>query len=107
MNEIVVLISVGSEEEGLKIARLLVEGKVAACVNIIPGVRSIFRWKGQVLEEPEILLIAKTVSGSFDRIKRVVRENHSYEVPEIIALPIQDGLPDYLSWVREMTNISV
>lgn len=105
MNEIVVMVTAGSEEEGLKIARVLVEEKVVACVNLLPGVRSVFQWQGKVTEEKEVLLFAKTVSSAFNRVVSVVRTNHSYDVPEIIALPIQHGLSEYLSWVREMTSV--
>ena len=104
MDEIVVLVAAGSEEEGLKISRILVEEKVVACVNILPGIRSVFRWEEKVTEEKEVLLVAKTVSGAFDRVVSVVRANHSYAIPEIIALPIQSGLSEYLSWVREMVS---
>lgn len=104
MHEIVVFVTAGSEEEGLKISRILVEERAVACVNLLPGIRSIFQWEGKVREEQEVLLVAKTVSGSFDRVASLVCANHSYDVPEIIAFPIQNGLPEYLSWVREMTT---
>lgn len=104
MDEIVVLITTGSEEEGQGIASALVDQGAVACVNMVPGVRSIFRWEGKVAQEQEVLLIAKTVAGSFDRVASIVCANHSYQVPEIISLPIQQGNPDYLSWVREMSQ---
>lgn len=104
MHEIVVFVTAGSEEEGRKISRILVEERAVACVNLLPGMRSIFQWEGQVKEEQEVLLMAKTVSGAFERVTSLVRANHSYDVPEIIALPIQDGLPEYMSWVRETTT---
>lgn len=106
MDEIVVLITAGTEQEGLRISRALVEKGAVACVNMIPGIRSVFRWEGKVAEEQEVLLIAKTVSSAFDRVGSIVRANHSYEVPEIISLPIQQGLPEYLSWIRETTGVS-
>jgi len=104
MDEIVVLVTAGSEEEATRIARDLVEKKLVACVNILPGVRSIFQWEGKVTEECEYLLIAKTVSQAFEPVVAAVKSLHSYRVPEIIALPIQQGLPEYLRWVRESTN---
>lgn len=104
MHEIVVFVTAGSQEEGLKISRILVEERAVACVNLLLGIRSIFQWEGKVREEQEVLLVAKTVSESFDRVASLVCANHSYDVPEIIALPIQKGLPEYLSWVREMTT---
>lgn len=104
MDEIVVLVTAGSEVEATSIARDLVEKRLVACVNIIPGVRSIFQWEGKVTEECEYLLVAKTVSQAFEHVVVAVKSLHSYSVPEIIALPIQQGLPEYLRWVRESTN---
>lgn len=104
MDEIVVLITTGSEAEARRIARALVEQELVACVNILPSVRSIFRWEGQVLEEQEFLLVAKTVSQAFERVATAVKSMHSYSLPEVIALPIKQGLPEYLSWVRDVTK---
>ena len=106
MNEILVLITAGSEVEATKIARALVEQKLVACVNVLPGVRSIFQWEGEVTEEHEWLLMAKTVGQAFDQVAVVVKSLHSYHVPEVIALPIQQGLPEYLSWVRDATKLT-
>ena len=106
MGEVVVLITTGSEEEAQKIGRLLVEKGVAACANICPTVKSIFRWDGQVVEEQESLLIVKSVADSFESLEAMVKAHHSYSVPEIIALPIQKGSADYLAWVRKMTQSS-
>jgi periplasmic divalent cation tolerance protein len=104
MDEIVVLVTAGSEAEATNIARALVEQGLVACVNVLPGVRSIFPWEGKVTEEREFLLIAKTVSQAFEQVATVVKSLHSYSVPEVIALPIQHGLPEYLSWVRDVTK---
>jgi periplasmic divalent cation tolerance protein len=104
MDEIVVLVTVGSEVEATSIARDLVEKKLVACVNILPGVRSIFQWEGKVTEECEYLLVAKTVSQVFEDVVAAVKSLHSYRIPEVIALPIQQGLPEYLHWVREATS---
>ncbi len=103
MDEIVVLITVGSEAEARNIATVLVEKRLVACVNILPGVRSIFRWEGEVTEESECLLMAKTVNSTFDQVASTVKSLHSYSVPEVIALPIQQGLSEYLSWIGEAT----
>ena len=94
------LVTAGSETEATNIARALVEQELVACVNVLPGVRSIFQWEGKVTEEGEFLLIAKTVSQAFEQVATAVKSLHSYSVPEVIALPIQHGLPEYLSWVR-------
>lgn len=104
MDEIVVLVTAGSETEATNIAKALVEQELVACVNVLPGVRSIFQWEGKVTEEREFLLIAKTVSLAFEQVATAVKSLHSYSVPEVIALPIQHGLPEYLSWVRDVTK---
>jgi len=104
MDEIVVMVTVGSEGEATQISKILVEKKLAACVNIIPGVRSIFQWDGKITEEQEFLLLVKTVKGAFDQLAWAVKANHSYSVPEVIALPIQHGSEEYLSWIRDMTK---
>ncbi|WP_342347824.1 divalent-cation tolerance protein CutA [uncultured Nitrospira sp.] len=107
MEEIVVLVTVSSEGEASSLARILVENGLAACVNIIPGVRSIFKWDGKISEEQEFLLLAKTGRQSFDQLVSMVKANHSYTVPEIIALPIQLGSEEYLAWIRDTTKSRV
>ena len=104
MAEIVVLVTTGSEEEAVKIGRALVEAKLVACANVIPTIRSIFQWEGKVEDERESLLVLKSQADRFDPLAQKVRELHSYEVPEIIALPIAQGTTDYLAWVRDMTR---
>jgi len=98
-NPIVVLITAGSEEEGRKIAELLVKEKKGACVNILPGVESLFRWKGRIDSARECLLLVKTRAALLPEIIRLVKGIHSYELPEIIALPITGGSEDYLRWL--------
>jgi periplasmic divalent cation tolerance protein len=98
-NPIVVLITAGSEEEGRNIAGLLVKEKKAACVNILPGVESLFRWKGRIDSARECLLLVKTRAALLPEIIRLVKGIHSYELPEIIALPITGGSEDYLRWL--------
>ena len=100
----VVLVTCGSEEEALKIAHALVEDHLAACVNLVSPIRSIYRWKGKVLDEKEWLLIIKTQAKRFDRLKIKVKSLHSYAVPEIISLPIIDGSSSYLNWIKENTK---
>ena len=101
---LVVLITAPSPEEGEAIARALVEEKLAACVNVIPGVTSLYRWRGELQREGEVLLVVKSRRGLFDRLAARVRELHSYQVPEIIALPVILGDEDYLRWLSEATQ---
>jgi periplasmic divalent cation tolerance protein len=98
-DRIIVLITAGSDEEAHNIAELLVKEKKAACVNIVPGVNSLFRWKGKLDSARESLLLVKTRASLFSEIISLVKETHSYEVPEIIALPIIGGSEDYLEWL--------
>ncbi len=101
---IVVFVTCGSEEEALKIAHSLVEERVAACVNLISPVRSIYRWEGKIWDEKEWILIIKTQKESFEELERKVKSLHSYSVPEIIGLPIVEGSSSYLQWLEEMTE---
>ena len=98
-DSIIVLITAGSEEEAHKIGESLIEGKKAACVNILPGVDSLFWWEGKIDSARENLLLVKTKVSLFPEIVELVKRTHSYEVPEIIALPIIDGSEDYLKWL--------
>ncbi len=98
-DRIVLLITTSSEEEAHKIGRLLVEQKKAACVNIVPGVNSLFWWEGELESAQESLMIVKTKASLFPAIVELVKGAHSYEVPEIIALPIAAGNEDYLKWL--------
>ena len=100
---IVVLITCGSEEEAAKIANSLVEERLAACVNIISPVRSIYRWEGKIWDEKEWLLMIKTQKKRFEDLEKKVKSLHSYSVPEIVALPIVEGSASYLKWLEEMT----
>jgi periplasmic divalent cation tolerance protein len=101
---IVILVTVGNADEALRIARTIVEEKLAACVNIVPSIRSIYFWKGEVCDDPENLLVIKTRETLFERLRTRICELHSYEVPEIIALRLHAGHEPYLSWVLETTE---
>jgi periplasmic divalent cation tolerance protein len=101
---IVVLVTCGSEEEALKIGRVLVEERLAACANLVSPVRSIYRWEGKLCEDPESLLVIKTQQDRFESLEKRIKSLHSYSVPEIIGLPILEGSPSYLEWLREMTE---
>lgn len=97
----IVLTTAGSEEEARKIARTVIERQLAACVNIVPQVRSIYRWQGKVEETQEWLLIVKTTAAAFDKVRRAIAALHSYDLPECICLPVEDGSAEYLNWITE------
>jgi len=100
--KIVVLVTCSSAKEARKIARAVVEQRLAACANIVTApVHSIYRWKGRVESAKEFLLIIKTTRGRFAKLKAEVKRLHTYEVPEIIALPIASGATNYLNWISE------
>ncbi|MEZ0230427.1 MAG: divalent-cation tolerance protein CutA [Planctomycetota bacterium] len=100
----VCFVTVSSEDEGMKIARSLVARKLAACVNLIPSVRSVYRWKGEVKDDKELLLVVKTREHLMANVVQTVKELHSYTVPETIALPITGGSEAYLGWLKEETT---
>ena len=99
MTEIVILSTVDSMGTASKIARALVEGKEAACVNIVPGIRSIYRWEGKVCDDSELLLMIKTTEARFEAVRRRIRALHPYQLPESIAIPIIAGDQEYLAWL--------
>lgn len=96
---IIVLTSVGTEDDAARIAREIVEKRLAACVSISSPVRSLFRWKDRVHDEPERMLIIKTVRENFERLRQTIVTLHRYELPEIIAVPIEIGDETYLNWL--------
>lgn len=100
-DEIIVLITATSKEEAARIGTVLVNEHIAACVNIVPQIRSLFFWEGKTQDESEALLIAKSRQPLLERIIARVKALHSYSVPEVIALPIIGGSSEYLSWLRE------
>lgn len=101
---ITVFITAPNEEEAAKISRTIVGERLAACVNIIRSVRSIYRWQGSVEDESEVLMVVKTKRTLFDRLQKRVKELHSYEVPEIIGLPVIEGSKQYLDWLGQETD---
>jgi periplasmic divalent cation tolerance protein len=84
-------------------ARALVGAKLAACVNILPGVQSVYRWQGEVEEASEVSLLMKTTQGRYAQLQQAIIAAHPYDVPEVIALPLADGYPSYLHWVAAET----
>jgi periplasmic divalent cation tolerance protein len=101
---IVILSAASSESEAKSIGKILVEEKLAACVNIINGVRSLYIWKEKYCDEQEALLLIKSRQTLFRKVVKRIQELHSYEVPEIIALPVSDGSTEYLEWIGSATR---
>ena len=102
-DKIVVLSSCDSEDQARKLARHVVELRLAACVNVLPGAHSVYRWKGQVEQAEEWILVIKTRRDLFDGLREALLKMHTYEVPEVIALPVVDGADAYLAWLdREL-----
>lgn len=95
------LVTIDDPEQAARIAQRLVDAKLAACVNILPEIRSIYSWNGETCDEIEKLLIIKTRRSLFPDILKTVRELHPYEVPEVVSLNIDEGLPEYLRWIDE------
>jgi periplasmic divalent cation tolerance protein len=100
-NARIVLTTVGSQEEALKVAHALVEGRLAACVNIVPQVESIYRWQDNVETAKEWLLLIKTEVGLFVRVRDALKELHSYDLPECVMLEVEAGSQEYLNWIGE------
>ena len=104
MNGIVILTTVDSLELGRRIADELVGSGLAACVNIVPGVRSVYRWQGRVCDEEEMLLLIKTTAERFEDVRSRIRGLHTYQLPEVISLAINNGDRDYIAWLRDQVS---
>jgi periplasmic divalent cation tolerance protein len=100
----VIFCTVPHKEVGLDIANTLVSKQLAACVNIVPGLTSIYTWKDELCNDQELLLIIKTKNNLFANVEEVIKKIHPYEVPEIISLPVISGSYDYLQWVKTVTK---
>jgi periplasmic divalent cation tolerance protein len=99
MGAIVVVTTVGTEEQANLIACEIIARRQAACVNILPGMRSIYRWKGKICKDGELLLLVKTMEGEFEGVKATIRELHSYELPEILSFAVTRGEQGFLEWI--------
>ena len=97
-----VMTSVGTEQQAVEISEELIARRLATCINIVPCLRSIYRWKGKVCEDTEYLLLIKTPEKLFDAVSAAIREFHSYELPEILALPISAAEENFHEWVLQM-----
>lgn len=104
MPEIVVLVTTGSQEESARIGQTLVQEGLVACANILPTIQSVFKWEGKVVTEEESLMVLKSQDERFQELCNRIKSLHSYDVPEIIALPIVQGSQEYLEWVRDLTK---
>jgi periplasmic divalent cation tolerance protein len=101
---LVVLVTAPSAEKAAEIARALVEERLAACGNVVPAIRSIYRWAGKVEDDAEALLVLKTTRGRFDALRDRVLALHPYDVPEVIALSVEAGSAAYLAWIAAETR---
>ena len=104
MRAIVVITTVGTEEQANLIAREIVARRQAACVNIVPGIRSIYRWKGKICKDGELLLVVKTLEDDFAGVAATIRELHSYELPEILSFSVVRGEPGFLQWIADSVD---
>lgn len=100
-DKVIVYTTCGNAEDAGKLAQRLIEGRLAACVNVVPGVQSYYRWKGTIVNDTELLLIIKTARGLVDSLRLEMEKLHPYELPELIVAPIIDGSPNYLAWLEQ------
>lgn len=101
----VVLVAVGDQKEAARIGQEMVNARLAACANIITGVQSIYRWKGRVVKAKEVLLMFKSTARKYRALEKAIKAMHTYETPEIIAIPVKRGLEQYVGWVCDETHI--
>ncbi|HXO40616.1 MAG TPA: divalent-cation tolerance protein CutA [Thermoanaerobaculia bacterium] len=104
MRAIAVVTTVGTEEQAYLIARELIARRQAACVNIVPAIRSIYRWQGKICKDGELLLIVKTLEQEFEGVAATIRELHSYELPEILSFGVSQGDPSFLDWIASSVD---
>jgi len=101
---IVVVTSVGTEEQAIDVAHALVRGRRAACVNIVPNVHSVYRWKGRVCDDGEMLLVIKTRASQFEAVRETIQRVNTYELPEILGYRVDLASPAFASWIEKMTE---
>lgn len=101
---LVVLVTTATQEEASKIARAMVRAKLAACANILPTIHSVYRWKRKIVKEKEVLLILKTMAPRYPALEKKIKAMHSYEIPEILAMPVLGGFAPYIGWVHKETH---
>ena len=98
------MVTVKNLKEAIRIGEEMVHMKLAACANVIPGIQSIYRWKGKVVKAQEVLLILKSTKPRYRALEKAIKAIHTYETPEILALPVKEGLDQYMGWVRDETH---
>ena len=96
----IVLTTCGNAADAERIARALLDRRLAACVNIIPGIRSLYHWQGRIEDDSELVLLIKTTAAAVEALEAALVEAHPYDVPEVVVLPIEDGSPAYLGWIE-------
>jgi periplasmic divalent cation tolerance protein len=101
---LVIMVTTANQEEAVRIGKAMVNAKLAACANVISGIQSIYRWNGKVVQEQEVLLILKSVKPRYRALEKAIKAMHAYEVPEIIALSVTEGLDGYIGWVGRETH---
>lgn len=99
-----VLVTASNQEEAAKISEQAVQSRLAACATMVPSVQSLYRWEGKVVNDQEVLVLLKTTADKYSALQDSVRKMHSYEVPEILGISVDKGLPQYLEWVRQETT---
>lgn len=104
---VVVLTTVASEEEGLKLVRALLDQRVIACGTLLPGARSLYRWEGKIADEREVVILLKTRSGTVSALEKAFGELHPYKVPELLVLSVDAGLEKYISWIGDETSLAI
>lgn len=104
MPAILALTTVGTEQEANLLAEEILERRLGACVNIVPGVRSVYRWKGRICKDSEFLLVIKSAESEYEALAETIHELHSYELPEILALPVHHGDSGFLAWIAECVD---
>ena len=102
---LIVLVTTASQKEAVKIGEEMVSARLAACANVIPGIKSIYRWNGKIVKSGEALLILKSTKLRYQALEEAIKAMHSYETPEIVALEVRAGLDQYMNWVRGETHI--
>jgi periplasmic divalent cation tolerance protein len=104
---IVVLTTVASDEEAVKLVRELLDRRLIACGTLFPGARSLYRWQGKVADEQEVVILLKTRSARLDSLRTAFGELHPYKVPELLAIPVEGGLEKYLEWINAETTLAL